>query len=203
MIDGEAYAVPELDYAEPPSGSDRRSFMMRSAMAAAVVALGGRANPLWAQTPAGPPLGSTPVDPEPAGGQEDQGSGDDAGRRVLQGRARARRARTRSARCGSPTTSTSAARSCRPTSSRRRPRSRCTCSAASAPPARATAPSARRSAGIIGKEPATIDPAFLDNLAAQAGPELPGEARQQDVQRVARRTSSTTRRRATSRIRTR
>jgi L-serine dehydratase len=63
VFDGEAHAVPELDYSEPPSGSDRRSFMMRSAMAAAVVALGGRANPLWAQTPAGPPLGSAPVDP--------------------------------------------------------------------------------------------------------------------------------------------
>src|SRR6478672_7041527 len=58
----EAFALPELDYSETPTGSDRRSFMMRSAMAMAVVALGGRVNPLWAQTPAGPPLGSTPPD---------------------------------------------------------------------------------------------------------------------------------------------
>ena len=57
------FTLPELDYSEAPAGSDRRSFMMRSAMAMAVVALGGRANPLWAQTPAGPPLGSTPPDP--------------------------------------------------------------------------------------------------------------------------------------------
>ena len=48
--------LPELDYSEPPVGSDRRSFMMRSAMAAAIVALGGHVNPLWAQTPAGKPL---------------------------------------------------------------------------------------------------------------------------------------------------
>jgi len=57
------FALPELDYSEPPTGSDRRSFMMRSAMAAAVVALGGRENPLWAQTPATPPLGAGDVDP--------------------------------------------------------------------------------------------------------------------------------------------
>jgi len=61
--DREAFALPELDYSEPPTGSDRRSFMMRSAMATAIVALGGTANPLFAQTPATPPLGSQPVDP--------------------------------------------------------------------------------------------------------------------------------------------
>jgi L-serine dehydratase len=55
--------IPELDYSRPPIGSDRRTFMMRSAMAAAVAAVGGRANPLWAQAPAGPPLGSQPLDP--------------------------------------------------------------------------------------------------------------------------------------------
>ena len=55
--------LPELDFADPPAGSDRRSFMMRSAMAAAVVALGGKVNPLWAQAPAGAPIGSTPSDP--------------------------------------------------------------------------------------------------------------------------------------------
>ena len=45
-------ALPELDYTEPPAGSDRRTFMMRSAMATAIVALGGVSNPLWAQVPA-------------------------------------------------------------------------------------------------------------------------------------------------------
>jgi len=62
-FDREEFAIPELDYSEPPVGSDRRSFMMRSAMAAAIVALGGKVNPLWAQTPAGAPIGSAPVDP--------------------------------------------------------------------------------------------------------------------------------------------
>jgi hypothetical protein len=61
--DAEAFAYPELDYSEPPAGSDRRSFMMRSAMAAAIVAVGGQLNPLFAQTPAGAPPGSQPVDP--------------------------------------------------------------------------------------------------------------------------------------------
>jgi len=61
--ESEAFALPELDYSEPPIGSDRRTFMMRSAMATAVVALGGVANPLWAQAPAGKPLGGGDVDP--------------------------------------------------------------------------------------------------------------------------------------------
>src|SRR3954464_12142771 len=59
----ETFALPELDYSSPPTGSDRRTFMMRSAMAAAVVAVGGRVSPAWAQTPATPPLGDNDVDP--------------------------------------------------------------------------------------------------------------------------------------------
>ena len=51
--DRELFALPELDYSEPPAGSDRRAFMMRSAMAAAIVAVGGQAvNPLFGQAPA-------------------------------------------------------------------------------------------------------------------------------------------------------
>jgi L-serine dehydratase len=61
--DNESLALPELDYSEPPAGSDRRTFMMRSAMATAIAALGGTVNPLFAQTPATPPIGSAPVDP--------------------------------------------------------------------------------------------------------------------------------------------
>jgi L-serine dehydratase len=60
----ETSALPELDYSEPPAGSDRRSFMMRSAVAMAIVAVGGTANPLFAKTPAGSPLGSAPIDPK-------------------------------------------------------------------------------------------------------------------------------------------
>ena len=55
-------------------------------------------------------------------------------------------------------------------------------------------------AGLIGKEPATVDPLFLDEMRDKPDQTYPGEARRQDVQRVARRTSSTTRPRATSRI---
>jgi L-serine dehydratase len=38
-------------------------------------------------------------------------------------------------------------------------------------------------AGLIGKEPATIDPAFLDEPGRDPRPDLPGEARRQDDQR--------------------
>ena len=47
-LDREAFTLPELDYSEPPAGSDRRAFMMRSAMVAAIVAVGGQAQPLFA-----------------------------------------------------------------------------------------------------------------------------------------------------------
>jgi L-serine dehydratase len=57
-------AIPALDFSEPPAGSDRRAFMMQSALAAAIVALGGRASPLFGQVPAqAPPLGSAAIDP--------------------------------------------------------------------------------------------------------------------------------------------
>src|SRR5678815_2320540 len=50
------FALPELDYSEPPAGSDRRSFMVRSAMATAIGLVGGQVNPLFAQAAAEPPL---------------------------------------------------------------------------------------------------------------------------------------------------
>jgi L-serine dehydratase len=62
--DCEANALPELDFSSPPAGSDRRAFMMQSAMVAAIVAVGGRASPLFGQVPAqAPPLGAQAVDP--------------------------------------------------------------------------------------------------------------------------------------------
>jgi len=62
--DRDEFALPELDYSEPPAGSDRRAFMMQSAMVVAIVAVGGRASPLFGQVPAtAPPIGSQPVDP--------------------------------------------------------------------------------------------------------------------------------------------
>src|SRR6516165_7832427 len=54
--------TPDLDYSEPPAGSDRRAFMMRSAMAAAIAALTGRPIAAFAQTPA--PLPSVKLDPK-------------------------------------------------------------------------------------------------------------------------------------------
>ena len=50
------FTLPELDYSDPPQGSDRRSFMVRSAMATAIGMLGGQVNPLFAQAAAEPPL---------------------------------------------------------------------------------------------------------------------------------------------------
>ena len=62
--DQDVFTIPELDYSDPPAGSDRRAFMMQSAMVAAIVAVGGRASPLFGQVPAqAPPLGSGDVDP--------------------------------------------------------------------------------------------------------------------------------------------
>ncbi|KRA83344.1 L-serine ammonia-lyase [Altererythrobacter sp. Root672] len=56
-------ALPELDFSEPPLGSDRRAFMMRSALATAVVVLTGRPLAAFAQTPALAPIVNVGVDP--------------------------------------------------------------------------------------------------------------------------------------------
>ena len=54
--EGEELApLPELDRTEPPQGSDRRSFMMRSALAAAIASLTGRPMAAFADTPAKAP----------------------------------------------------------------------------------------------------------------------------------------------------
>ena len=60
----ETFSYPELDYSEPPAGSDRRAFMMQSAMVTAIVAVGGRASPLFGQVPAQSPLGGGDVNPD-------------------------------------------------------------------------------------------------------------------------------------------
>ena len=93
-----------------------------------------------------------------------EGAGDDRRRRVLQGRARARRARTPSARCASPTTSTSAARSCRRSSSPRRPAMKVHLFGSLSATGKGHGTERAALAGIIGKEPATVDPLFLDSL---------------------------------------
>ena len=140
------FAYPELDFSEPPAGSDRRAFMVRSAMVVAIVAVGGcKSEPLFGQVAAkAPPLGSGGGRSEPECREEIQGSGDDPGRRILQSRAgtvlvahdrpdadHLRFLPARGQTAGRPTWP-------------RRPRSRCICSAASAPPARGMARSGRR-----------------------------------------------------------
>jgi L-serine dehydratase len=52
--------VPELDFSEPAPGSDRRAFMMRSSLAVAIAALTGAPIAAIAQTPAKAP----PLDPK-------------------------------------------------------------------------------------------------------------------------------------------
>ncbi|MFL6845723.1 MAG: L-serine ammonia-lyase [Allosphingosinicella sp.] len=51
-----APSLPELDYQEPPLGSDRRTFMMRSAMATAIAVLTGRTLVACDKQPANAPL---------------------------------------------------------------------------------------------------------------------------------------------------
>ncbi|HVM99102.1 MAG TPA: L-serine ammonia-lyase [Caulobacteraceae bacterium] len=65
-MDGEdtvGQPVPELDLTEPPAGSDRRAFMMRSALAAAIAALTGRPIAAYAATPATAPTVSLNASP--------------------------------------------------------------------------------------------------------------------------------------------
>ena len=53
--------LPDLDYTEPPRGSDRRTFMMRSALATAIATLTGRPIAAFAQSPAtAPPVNTDP-----------------------------------------------------------------------------------------------------------------------------------------------
>jgi L-serine dehydratase len=57
-------ALPELDFSEPPPGSDRRAFMMRSAMVVAIVALGGCKSDQHDKLAAkSPPIGAGEPDP--------------------------------------------------------------------------------------------------------------------------------------------
>ena len=55
--------LPKLDFTEPPAGSDRRAFMMRSSLAVAVAALTGRPIAAFSQTPAKAPHQQVKLDP--------------------------------------------------------------------------------------------------------------------------------------------
>jgi L-serine dehydratase len=60
----DAGITPELDLTEPPEGSDRRAFMMRSALALAVASLTGRPVASFAAAPAQPPRLAVTLDPK-------------------------------------------------------------------------------------------------------------------------------------------
>ena len=74
----------DLNFCEMPPGSDRRAFMMRSALAISVASLTGR--PIAAI--AGAARQGAAARSQAQCGQEIQGTGDDHGRGILQGRAR-------------------------------------------------------------------------------------------------------------------
>src|SRR3954453_14675158 len=61
-----ANPVPQLDMSEPPPGSDRRAFMMRSSLAAAISVLTGCKPADISKTPAKAPAGKlgTALDPK-------------------------------------------------------------------------------------------------------------------------------------------
>ena len=57
------HPVPELDFSDPPVESDRRAFMMRSSLALAIAALTGRPIAAFADTPAKTPHQAVKLDP--------------------------------------------------------------------------------------------------------------------------------------------
>jgi L-serine dehydratase len=61
---GRPDSLPQLDLSEPPEGSDRRAFMMRSALAVAIASLTGRPIAAVAQTPAAAPKVSLNLSPD-------------------------------------------------------------------------------------------------------------------------------------------
>ncbi len=172
-----------------PAGVDRRAFMMRSALVGAVAVLRDAPRPTPQQQTAAPASGA-PAARRPAAvrrprrREEGQRAGDDDARRVLQGRARAvelahdrpdahhlrllpalHEAAGRPARQGDRAEGA-------PVRQPERHR------------ARATAPSARRwPASSARSRRRSIR--CSSTAARQAGPDLPGEARRQDLQRVA------------------
>ena len=177
---------PRLD--EAPTGVDRRAFMMRSAVVGAVAVLTGcapapAAARRLAQAPPQPAAARSVARPRRR--QEVQGAGDDDDRRVLQGRARAvelahDRADAHHLRL-LPALHQAAAR----TSSRKATALKVHLFGSLSATGKGHGTERAALAGIIGKEPATVEPAFLDEPGRQTRPDLPGEARRQDVQRLA------------------
>ena len=189
---GEDWLSPSAapDAPEAPTGVDRRAFMMRSALVGAVAVLTGCSAATPQQQAAAPP----PAPPAAAGQQavagarrrqEVEGAGDDDARRVLQGRARAFELAHDRPDAHHLRLLPALPRSCRPTSSRRSPASKVHLFGSLSATGKGHGTERAALAGVIGKEPATVEPEFLDGLAANPDQSFPGEARRQDAQRVA------------------
>ena len=194
-------------WTEVPAGVDRRAFMMRSAVVGAVAVITGCSRGRDGSRPraAAPPPAAdgAALVARPRRREEGQGAGDDDARRVLQGRARAVELAHHRPDAHHLRLLPALHEAARRTSSRRRPAMKVHLFGSLSATGKGHGTERAALAGVIGKEPATVDPLFLDEPARQAGPDLPGEARRQDLQRSRSRTSSTTRPRATSRTRTR
>ena len=175
--------LPELDHSEPPQGSDRRTFMMRSALAAAMVSLTGRPMAAFAQAPATPPA-APPLDPSLDVVRRSRGPIQTTVEEMY--------------KVGPGPSSSHTIGPMRITYDFYQ---RCTRLPADQQ-ARATAMKVNlfgslsatgrghgteraALAGIIGKQPATVEPAFLDGLAANPNQTFPVTLGSNDLQRLA------------------
>ena len=192
---------------EVPEGVDRRSFLMRSAVIGAAVVITGAEMPARSEGRGGrrrraarEAAGLDHV-PGPERGQEGQGPGDDRARRVLQGRPRPLELAHHRADADHlrllPALHEAARR---PAGEGDRPEG---------PPVRqpqrhrqGARHRARHPRGAARQGAGHGRPAVPRRDGGEARPDLPGEARRQDLQRSPWPTSSTMRPRATSRTRT-
>ena len=156
---------------EIPPGVDRRNFLIRSAVGGAAAVMMGRsvsaeertAMAIATTAAAGYGIGAAALCRLECR-EEGEGARADDGGRVLQSGARALRARTRLVRCASPTISTSEPPNCRPTNSPRRRSFKVNLFGSLSATGKGHGTERAALAGLVGKEPATVDPKFLDSL---------------------------------------
>ena len=173
---------------EVPSGVDRRTFMMRSAVIGSAAVITGCTQSETQQTAAAtappPVVKEVSLSPDLDVVKKSKGpvmTTSTSSTRSAPGP----RARTRSARCGSPTTSTSAAPSCPPTSSPRPPALKVHLFGSLSATGKGHGTERAALAGIIGKEPATVDPLFLDELRDKPDQTFPVKLGDKTLQRLA------------------
>ena len=178
----------EPDYAEIPAGVDRRTFLMRSAVIGSAAVIAGI--PVSGDGPGRRRGGGAAQARGGHGGaarrgEEVQGPGHDGTGGVLQGRTRDPRARTPSARCGScydfyqRCTKLPADQLAKATGIKVHLYGSLSATGKGHGTERAAL------AGLIGKEPATVDPLFLDEMTAKPDQTYPRDAGGQDLQRLA------------------